>query len=313
MAKNMIQFQYGMSLPTFLKAYGTEEQCIQALIDWRWSQGFECPYCGSNKYCQIAFRGLRQCNHCHHQTSVTAGTIFDSTKLPLNLWFMGMYLMAQDKKGISAMAIHRHLGISYNAAWRMKQKLMQVMLERESSKKLEGWIEVDDAYLGGEHRGGKVGRGAEGKTPFIAAVSTTEEGHPHHMKLSVVKGFFKEEVASWCERFIDKNSVVISDGLPCFNAFSDSGLIHDRIVCGGGPDSVEEPEFHWVNTMLGNLKNALRGTYHAVRPKYAQRYLSDFQYRFNRRFKLETIIPRLTYIALRTPPMPERLLKIGLA
>jgi len=296
MAKNMIQFQYGMSLSAFLDTYGTEEQCIQALIGWRWPQGFECPYCGGNKYCQISFRGLRQCHQCHHQASVTAGTIFDSTKLPLRLWFMGMYLMAQDKKGISAMALHRHLGISYNAAWRMKHKF-----EREDSKKLKGWIEVDDAYLGGEHRGGKVGRGTEGKTPFIAAVSTTEEGNPDQMKLTVVKGF------------VGKNSVVISDGLPCFNAFFESGLIHDRIVCGGGPASVEEPEFHWVNTMLGNLKNALRGTYHAVRPKYAQRYLADFQYRFNRRFKLENIIPRLAYIALRTPPMPERLLKISLA
>ena len=69
----------------------------------------------------------------------------------------------------------------------------------------------------------------------------------------------------------------------------------------------------WVNTILGNIKNALRGTYHAVRPKYAQRYLAEFEYRFNRRFDLPGIIPRLVYVALRTPPMPERLLKLHLA
>lgn len=84
-------------------------------------------------------------------------------------------------------------------------------------------------------------------------------------------------------------------------------------MSGGGRASVEEPEFYWVNTILGNLKSALRSTYHAIRPKYAQRYLSEFQYRFNRRFQLNDLLPRLMYVALRTPPMPERLLKLGLA
>ena len=79
---------------------------------------------------------------------------------------------------------------------------------------------------------------------------------------------------------------------------------------GSGRAAVERPEFRWVNTILGNIKNALRGTYHAIRPKYAQRYLSEFEYRFNRRFDLPDIIPRLVYVALRTPPMPERLLKL---
>ena len=84
-------------------------------------------------------------------------------------------------------------------------------------------------------------------------------------------------------------------------------------LTGGGKAAVERPEFRWVNTILGNIKNALCGTYHAVRPKYAQRYLAEFEYRFNRRFDLPDIIPRLVYVALRTPPMPERLLKLRLA
>ena len=101
-------------------------------------------------------------------------------------------------------------------------------------------------------------------------------------------------------------------GLACFNAVVDAGCLHDKIVCGGGRASVEEPEFYWVNTILGNLKSALRSTYHAIRPRYAQRYLSEFQYRFNRRSDLSDLIPRLAYVALRTPPMPENLLTLGL-
>ena len=103
-------------------------------------------------------------------------------------------------------------------------------------------------------------------------------------------------------------STVTSDGLACFNAVTD-----EKIVCGGGRASVEEPKLYWVNTILGNLKSTLRDIYHAIRPKYAQRYLAGFQYRFNRHLNLSNLIPRFVFVALRTPPMPERLLKLSLA
>lgn len=310
MAQNKVQFQKGLSLPTFMKLYGTEEACFQELFDWRWSDGFVCPKCGCNQSCQLSTRKLQQCNQCRHQTSITAGTIFSSTKLPLTTWFLGLYFITQDKKGISALELMRRLGISYPAAWRMKQKLMQVMMEREQTKMLSGFIEIDDAYLGGE-RPGKVGRGAANKTPFIAAVQTTSEGQPEEIKLQIVDGFRSKTIKTWAEQALQPGSTVISDGLPCFNAVTDAGCIHDRIVCGGGRASVEESEFYWVNTVLGNLKSALRSTYHSIKPKHAQRYLSEFQYRFNRRYDLTTIITRLAYVSLRTPPMPERLLRLA--
>ena len=312
MARNKVQFQKGISLTEFLNQYGTEEQCFDALFEWRWPEGFLCPHCGHGHHCQLTTRKLQQCSGCHRQTSITAGTIFEATKLPLTTWFLGIYLTTQDKKGVSAMELHRHLGISYNAAWRMKHKLMQVMMERDHGKKLSGFVELDDAYLGGERTGCKPGRGAAGKTPFVAAVETTDDGHPVRIKLSIVKGFRSTEISAWSRQHLREGCTVISDGLACFRAIATANCTHDRIVCGGGRASVEEPELYWVNTILGNLKSALRSTYHAVRPQYAQRYLSEFQYRFNRRFDLREIIPRLIFVALRTPPMPERLLKISL-
>lgn len=312
MACNKVQFQKGYSLSEFIQSYGTEEQCFDALFQWRWPNGFSCPFCAHDQYCQLTQRKLLQCNQCRRQTSITAGTVFQSTKLPLTLWFQAMYLITQDKKGVSAMKLRRHLGISYNAAWRMKHKLMQVMMERDDDRKLSGFIEVDDAYLGGERSGGKRGRGADAKTPFVAAVETTSEHQPIRIRLSVIKGFKTQEILRWSQKYLEEGCTVISDGLACFSAVTQAGCEHDRIVCGGGRASVQEPEFYWVNTVLGNLKSALRSSYHAVRPKYAQRYLSEFQYRFNRRFDLGAMIPRLAFAAVRTPPMSERLLKIGL-
>ena len=138
----------------------------------------------------------------------------------------------------------------------MKQKLMQVMLERDQKKPLSGFIELDDAYLGGESSGGKTGRGSENKTPFIAAVQTTSQGQPEAIKLQIVDGFRSKTIAQWAKSAITAGSTVISDGLQCFNAVADAGCEHDRIVCGGGKASVEEPEFYWANTYLAISKCA---------------------------------------------------------
>ena len=310
MAQNKVQFQKGMSLLEFLHLYGTEEKCFDALFQLRWPNGFVCPECGCQKSCQLNTRKLQQCNQCHHQVSITAGTIFASTKLPLATWFLGIYFITQDKKGISALALKRRLGISYKAAWRMKQKLMQTMMEREDGQPLSGFIELDDAYIGGE-RPGKPGRGAENKTPFVAAVQTTAQGQPEAIKLQVIDGFRSKAIESWAKKALEPGSIVISDGLPCFRAVTQAQCEHDPIVCGGGRASVEEKEFYWVNTVLGNLKSALRSTYHSISPKHAQRYLAEFQYQFNRRYDLTTILTRLAYVSLRTPPMPERLLRMA--
>ena len=185
-------------------------------------------------------------------------------------------------------------------------------MERDRQFPLTGWVELDDAYLGGKRSAGKRGRGAPAKTPFVAAVQTTEEGHPLRVKLSVVDGYRTTEIAAWAHQHLDTDTRVVSDGLACFQGVTAAGCTHEKIVVCSGWASVQHPEFRWVNTVLGNLKMALRCTYHAIRPKYAQRYLSEFEYRFNRRFDLPDIIPRLTYVALRTPPMPERHLKLSL-
>ena len=126
---------------------------------------------------------------------------------------------------------------------------------------------MDDAYLGGARRGGKRGRGAAGKTPFVVAVETTIEGHPLRLKLNAVKGFRKAEIKKLSLRTLVPGTTVISDALRCFRAVTQAGCSHQPIVTGSGVQAVQIPAFKWVNTTIGNIKNAIRGTYHAVRPK----------------------------------------------
>ena len=170
-------------------------------------------------------------------------------------------LLTQSKNGLSAMALGRQLGVSYNTAWSLKHKLMQVMKERDESGRLGHIVQVDDAYLGGETRGGKRGRGAQGKTPLVAAVQVTEEGRPVALRMSCVKGFRKQEIAAWAHRHLRRETVVYSDGLACFRGVEEAGCEHRPRVTGGGPGSCEAPGLGWVNTVLGNVKRALDGTY----------------------------------------------------
>ena len=207
MPRSPVQFQKGQSLAEFTDRYGSEEQCRAALFQARWPQGFECPECGRKRCCRLRCRNVFQCTRCRHQVSLTASTVFANTKLPLRRWFLAMYLLTQSKNGLSAMALGRQLGVSYNTAWSLKHKLMQVMKERDESGRLGHIVQVDDAYLGGETRGGKRGRGAEGKTPLVAAVQVTEEGRPVALRMSCVKGFRKQEIAAWAHRHLRRETV----------------------------------------------------------------------------------------------------------
>jgi transposase-like protein len=312
MARNKVQFQKGMSEADFDELYGAEALCHAALARWRWPEGFECPDCEGRAHC-IVKRGARilyQCNACRKQTSVKAGTIFASSKLPLRLWFKAMYQLTQSKKGISSIELGRRLGVTQTTAWMLKHKLVQVMIERNATKRLRGDVQVDDAYMGGS-RPGKSGRGAAGKTPFVAAVSTTSDGKPDQIALRRVERFSKTAIARFAGAALEAGTHVVSDGFRSFPAVTKAGCAHTPVKTGSGAKAAKNPCFKWVNTILGNIKAAVVGTYRAVRAKHVPRYLAEFEYRFNRRYRLETMIDRLAYVSLRTAPMPYRLLKLA--
>ena len=311
MAYNPIQFQHGMSLPEFLQCFGTEAACIEAVRRARWPDGFSCPRCSGSAHCVIAGSGrsLFQCHACHRQTSATAGTLFDSTKLPLTKWFLAIYFISQAKTGMSALELKRHIGVSYPTAWLMHHKLMTAMATREEQHLLSGDVQVDDAYLGGERAGGKPGRGSENKVPFVAAVSLNGQGNPLYVKVSPVSGFTSDAISKWANSSLVPGTRVLSDGLGCFAAVTEAGCVHTVEVVG--PRKPRDlPQFKWVNTVLGNLKTMISGAYKAFGyVKYAHRYFGAFAYRFNRRFDLADLVVRLIVDVSRGGATPERVIR----
>ena len=264
MAQNRIKFQPGMPMPECIAHSGTETQCEAA--QGRWSHGFRCPRCGSAAHGVIQDdRAKRfQCKTCSHQTSMTAATLMAATKLPLTTWLLAIYLLSQDKTGVSALALMHQLGLSYPTAWRIHHKLMTAMTVREDRYLLHGSVQIDDAYLGGEPSGGKPGRGSENKVPFVAAVSLKDDARPLRVKLTLVAGFtFQALKARSCLHLVP-GCIVASDGLAFFTAATAAGCVHEpTVVADRKPKGL--PEFQWINNLLANLKTSLSGTYHAFR------------------------------------------------
>jgi len=299
----------GLSEAEFRERFGTEEACRKALFEMRWRDGLTCPGCGGRSFCRLRTRELFQCNRCKKQLRLTAGTVFQDSKLPLTAWFAAIYHLTQAKNGVSSIELGRRLGVRQQTAWLMKHKLMRAMAEREAAKpRLSGRVEVDDAYLGGERPGGKRGRGAAGKTPVVAAVETTPERKPRRLRLTVVKGFRKKEVEKIAKRDLAPGTNVVSDGLSCWPAVAKAGCAHFPMATGAGKRAAGWAPFRWVNTCLGNIKTALVGTYRHVSPKHAQQYLTSFAYRFNRRYQLDSIVERLAWAAVHTGPHPYRVI-----
>jgi ribosomal protein L37AE/L43A len=308
MAINGIQFQKGLSLCDFLGRYGTEAQCRAALVEARWPGGFRCPACGDQTASTFRRDARRywQCRACRHQCSLTSGTLLEHSRLPLTKWFLAIYLVTQSKTQIAALTLRRQLGVSWKAAWLLHHKLMEAMHQREATKPLSGDVRIDDAYLGGERTGGKAGRGSENKVPFVAAVEM-RDGRPQRVRFDPVSAFSFEGLTSWAAKALTPGATVTSDGLVGFEVLRRLGFTHRSILGGKGKAGCEAEPFKWLNTLLGNLKTALAGTHHAFAfRKYGHRYLAEVQYRFNRRFDLAAMVPRLAVSTHARDSVPER-------
>jgi transposase-like protein len=133
MARSSIKFQKGPSLPGFQRLYGIEEQFEAGLDKARWCDGFCCPRCNGEEHGLVYGRRLQRyrCRTCSQQATLTAGTIMQATKLPLTTWFLAFYLIGQAKTGISSLELSRHLGVNYNTAWLLHNKILRAMADRE--------------------------------------------------------------------------------------------------------------------------------------------------------------------------------------
>jgi transposase-like protein len=226
---------------------------------------------------EISTRDQYDCNDCRYRFSVTSGTIFDNTKLPLWKWFAGIYLMVEGKKGVSANQVKRTLGVTYKTAWFLCHRVREAMRDIESAK-LSGIIEIDETWVGGKQRG--VGKGmSTNKTAVVGAVERDGK-----IRLQVVHARDKRTLQGWIRKNVaDETEAIYTDDWPSYNGIGDEDTRHEI---------VNHSRKEWVRGLVHTnsveniwslLKRSIVGAFHKVSVKHLERYLDELEFRFNNR------------------------------
>lgn len=279
----------------FQQRFVNEEACYRYLFDMRWPEGFCCPRCGHKGYYFVSKRRLYQCKLCSYQASLTAGTVFHKSHTSLQKWFWGIFLVATDKRGYSALALMKTIDVSYPTAWLMLQKIRAAMSERDQMYQLSGLIQLDEAFFGGP--GGKQGRGTDKLAAYVA-VSTTDEGKPLYAKIEVTERVNKETALDFVTRTVSPGSTITTDGLNVYPQLKAKGYAHDRVLSS---ETEADEKLRWAHTLVSNAKSFMAGTYHGLDKKHLQAYLDEFCYRFNRRVWQSQIFGRLLSACVNGP------------
>jgi transposase-like protein len=294
---------YPRNVVQFTCEFATEEQCLEYLVRCRWPDGFRCRRCGGERSWPRRDRKAMQCAACGLITSVTAGTAMHRSRLPLKSWLWAAYMVATDKRGVSALALQRQLGLTrYETAYQMLQKLRSAMVAPERTP-LFGVVEVDETLIGAPLRGRKD-RKAGDKAVVVGAIEvrpTKKSTQPGRLRLRHVPSSSKPRLMAFVKDSIERGALIVTDGHETYDAVETLGYEHgiESTIVGHKQDDV----LKHLHTAFSNLKTWLDGTHHGgVSKKHLQRYLDEFAFRFNRRHSPQAAFQTILGIAAKVPP-----------
>ena len=293
------------TLMEFESRFTSEEACRQYLVQLRWPDGFVCPHCGGRRSWS-ASRGRIMCCTCQHQTSATAGTIFQDTRKPLRLWFRTMWYVTQQKHGASALGLQRLLGLSrYETAWTWLHKLRRAMV-RPDRDRLSGRVEVDETFVGGDEEG-VYGRQIEGKALVVIAVEERGRG-VGRIRMARVADASATSLHPFIQKSIESGSTIHTDGWDGYSGIEQKGYRRERTVLSGKGKKAAVRLLPGVHLVAALLKRWLLGTHHgAVSADHLDYYLDEFTFRFNRRTSRSRgkLFYRLVQQAVQIQPTPR--------
>ena len=295
--------EYPRTLMEFERRFPSEEACQAYLAEARWPDGFSCPRCLSAKTWKSK-RGLLICAACGRQVSVTSGTIFQDSHLPLRTWFRAMWWVTNQKHGVSALGLQRLLGLgSYRTAWACLQKLRRAMV-RPGREKLDGAVEVDAAFVGGVEPGG--GRRHLGDKALVVIAAQVEGKGIGRIRMKRIPNATGPILLAFVKSTVEPGAVVLTDGFQSYPALAQLGYQHQpRPARGSGKTaSTLLPRVHRVTSLL---KRWLLGTHQgAVSRDQLEAYLEEFTFRFNRRTSRHRgkLFHRLIEQAVQVEPAP---------
>ena len=301
-----------MNLIDVTRELGTEQDCFAFLERQRWPDGVRCAVCGCDRISRIERKSksknlrknLYQCLEptCKQQFSVTSGTIFHNSRIPLTKWFMAIHMLMDAKKSISALQLQRHLGISsYQTVWHMAHRIRKAMVGNESAN-LTGIVEMDESYIGGTKRGRKY----QGRRDHKACVVGIKQRggdlrliHAPDAKIETLARYLKLHVSSDVE-------AIMTDELPAYpKALEISGHDPDKHYTVNHSARIwaeGEITTNGIESAFSLFKRGIVGSFHHISAKHLHRYLNEFSHRFNRR-KMPTRFNDLVSRSGQTSPL----------
>jgi len=265
--------------------YGDDQKCRNYLEHLRWKDGVTCPKCQGKRISSILKRDQYNCDNesCRYQFSVTAGTIFHDTHLPLTKWFLATFLICQSRKGMSANQLKRMLRINYRTAWYLCHRIRHAMAEEIPLEKLGGTVEVDETYVGGKKIGWGVYAGKKAKEPVIGIRQRGGDlrfFHAEDAKSGTLAQYIKNNVS-------DDVDVILTDEFSAYPwAMKKAGVPKEKHKTIRHKDRVYvDGDIHTntVESAFSLLKRGIVGTWHRVSAKHLAAYLDEMTWRFNNR------------------------------
>jgi len=277
---NHARMESNLNMMQMMDRFGTEEKCRAVLEELRWPDGICCPRCKSEKISRIHERAQFDCDACRYQFSVTSGTIWHDTHLPLRKWFMAIYLTVESKKGFSANQMKRVLGVSYKTAWFLCHRIRAAMTEQNPAQ-LNGTVECDETYIGGKLKGRGRGRGAYLQNKAIV-IGVIQRGGKVRLQVidkpdrKTLHAFLKEHTAPDTE-------VIITDEFKSYKGIGDHDTVHETVNHAQKEWTRGDIHTNGIENVWSLLKRSVTGTYHKLSVKHLDAYLDELEWRFNNR------------------------------
>lgn len=266
-----------VNLVGLIEDYGSEAKCRAYLEELRWPNGVTCPRCAGTTISRIVKRNQFDCDSCRYQFSVTAGTLFHDSHLPLWKWFLAIYLMCESKKGISAKQLQRMLSVSYKTAWYVAHRVRDAMGDDEQPL-LQGIVEVDETWIGGHRR--NVGSGVRTQAMVVGAVQRNGEIRLMYKGTRATR----ENLFDFIEKTISPSaSAIYTDNNMAYRTLGDKDTRHESVNHGMGEYVRGDVHTQHVENVWSLFKRSILGSYHKLSVKHLPKYLDEMEWRFNGR------------------------------
>lgn len=284
-----------INLVELAQHFSDEDSAREFFENMRWKNGAVCPHCESVGAYKIeanstkgrkARKGLWKCKECKEQFTVTVGTIFESSRIPLNKWLLAIHLICSSKKGMSAHQLHRMLDITYKSAWFMAHRIRYAMTQEPLFSKLNGTVEVDETYVGGKaknmHKSVREkrikGRGTVDKFPVVTLVE--RDGRVKSQYMENVTGANLKKALLEC---VETDACIMTDESPSYFGVNKHFAEHNAVNHKKGEYVRGNAHVNTAESVHALLKRGIVGTFHHVSKKHLHRYLNEFDFRFNAR------------------------------